>query len=207
MDENARQSDPLEALLASIRACRACEAELGHDARPVVQAGAHARILVIGQAPGSRVHASGKAWDDDSGDRLRAWTGLSSGDFYDPQRVAHMPSGFCYPGKGKGGDKPPRPECAPLWHDALRARLPDIRLTLLVGLHAQKRYLPRSFAANLTEAVSRWRDAPSGVLPLPHPAWRSRLWMARHPWFEAELLPVLRQRVSAALAGSGVQKV
>ncbi|MCT2398045.1 uracil-DNA glycosylase family protein [Novosphingobium mangrovi (ex Huang et al. 2023)] len=189
----------LNTLLEDIRACRLCEATLPHDPRPVVQAGEGARVLVIGQAPGSKVHASGKAWDDDSGDRLREWTGLSSEEFYDPASVAHMPSGFCYPGKGNGGDLPPRPECAPRWHAPLRTVLPNVRLTLLVGQYAQKRYLPRGFAANLTEAVRRWREAPEGTIPLPHPAWRSRLWMAKHPWFEAELLPDLRERVRAAL--------
>lgn len=160
-------------------------------------------MLVIGQAPGSKVHASGRAWDDDSGDRLRDWTGLSVQDFYDPARVAHMPSGFCYPGKGQGGDLPPRPECAPLWHEALLERLPDVRLILLVGQHAQKRYLPRGFASTMTGAVQRWREAGgrggAALFPLPHPAWRSRLWMAREPWFEAEALPDLRERVAAAL--------
>lgn len=189
----------LEPLLAEIRACRLCEAALPHGPRPVVQAGNAARILVIGQAPGSKVHASGRAWDDDSGDRLRAWTGISMAEFYDPRRVAHMPSGFCYPGKGSGGDLPPRPECAPRWHGPLRAALPNVRLTLLVGQYAQKLYLPRGFAPNLTEAVRRWREAPAGLFPLPHPAWRSRLWMARNPWFEAEVLPELRERVQAVL--------
>lgn len=189
----------LDELLGEIRACRLCAESLPLGPRPVVQAHASARILIIGQAPGSKVHASGLAWDDDSGDRLRAWTGLSPEAFYDPLRVAHMPSGFCYPGKGNGGDLPPRPECAPRWHGRLRAALPEVRLTLLVGQYAQKRYLPRAFAPNLTETVRRWREAPAGLFPLPHPAWRSRLFMARHPWFEADVLPDLRTRVAAAL--------
>ncbi|MBT0668373.1 uracil-DNA glycosylase family protein [Novosphingobium profundi] len=192
----------LEDLLARVAACRVCAGALAHPPRPVVQIGRRARILVIGQAPGTRVHASGRAWDDDSGDRLRGWTGLADATFYNAERVAHMPSGFCYPGKGTGGDLPPRRECAPLWHAPLRAHMPEVRLTLLVGLHAQKRYLPRGFAGSLTQAVARWRDAPQGVLPLPHPSWRSRLWMARHPWFEAELLPNLRARVEQALASA-----
>lgn len=193
----------LDTLLDEIRACRTCADVLPHEPRPVVQAGAGARLLIIGQAPGSKVHASGMAWDDDSGDRLRDWTGLSREDFYDPEKVAHMPSGFCYPGKGSGGDLPPRPECAPLWHEMLRAHLPQVRLTLLVGQYAQTRYLPKGFAPNLTEAVRKWRDAPLGLFPLPHPAWRSRLWMAKHPWFEAETLPGLRDRVRAALESPG----
>jgi uracil-DNA glycosylase len=195
----------LDQLLAQIRACRLCADALPHgEPRPFVAAGAGARLLIVGQAPGSKVHASGIGWDDDSGDRLRGWLGLDKATFYDTARVAQMPSGFCYPGKGDGGDLPPRPECAPRWHDALLAHLPDLRLTLLVGQYAQRRYLPRGFAPNLTEAVRRWREAPDRVgmgtlFPLPHPAWRSRLWMARHPWFEAELLPDLQERVRNAL--------
>ncbi|WP_017183515.1 uracil-DNA glycosylase family protein [Sphingobium xenophagum] len=191
---------PLDALLTRIRACTYCSAHLPQGPRPVVQAGEAARVLVIGQAPGSKVHASGRAWDDDSGDRLRDWTGLSSALFYDPQVVAHMPSGFCYPGKAEGGDRPPRSECAPRWHAPLRAALPSVRLTLLVGLHAQKLHLPRGFAPNMTAAVRRWADAPGDLFPLPHPAWRSRLWMARHPWFSEEVLPALRARLAAALS-------
>lgn len=189
----------LDALLHEIRACRACAGLLPHEPRPVVQAGETARVLIVGQAPGSKVHVSGKAWDDDSGERLRGWTGLSREEFYDPEKVAHMPSGFCYPGKGNGGDLPPRRECAPLWHGRLRASLPEVRLTLLVGQYAQKLYLPKGFGTSLTEAVRRWSHAPEGLFPLPHPAWRSRLWMARNPWFEAEVLPELRARVRSAL--------
>lgn len=192
---------PLDTLLGEIRACRLCEDALGFTPRPFVAASASARVLIIGQAPGSRVHASGIGWDDDSGDRLRGWLGLDKAGFYDTARVAQMPSGFCYPGKASGGDKPPRPECAPRWHDRLLAQLPDVRLTLLVGQYAQKRYLPKGFAPNLTEAVRRWRDMPDGLFPLPHPAWRSRLWMARNPWFEAEVLPDLRRRMQEAMEG------
>lgn len=189
----------LDNLLRDIRTCRACSAVLPHEPRPVVQAAPGARLLVIGQAPGSKVHASGKAWDDDSGDRLRDWTGLSRAEFYDPELVAHMPTGFCYPGKGNGGDLPPRRECAPRWHEVMRAQLPEIGLTLLIGQYAQKLYLPRGFAPSLTEAVRQWRDAPEGLMPLPHPAWRSRIWMAKNPWFEAEVLPELRARVRRAI--------
>ncbi len=194
-----RSQADLAGLLEEVRACRICAASLPHDPRPVVQVGQGARVLVIGQAPGSKVHASGRAWDDDSGDRLRAWTGLEPDAFYDPDRVAHMPSGLCYPGKGSGGDLPPRPECAPHWHAALRAHLPEVRLTLLVGRYAQMLYLPRGFARNMTQAVAQWRAAPAGLVPLPHPSWRSRLWMGRNPWYETEFLPDLRARVRAAL--------
>lgn len=190
----------LDALLAEIRACRVCEAALGFEPRPVVQAGRGARVLIIGQAPGSKVHTSGVPWEDDSGDRLRDWTGLTREEFYDPQRIAQMPSGFCYPGKGSGGDLPPRKECAPLWHDRLLTELPDVRLTLLVGQYAQARYLPRALRPNMTEAVRNFAATPAGLFPLPHPAWRSRIWMRAHPWFEAEVLPVLKERVREALA-------
>ncbi|WP_374414910.1 uracil-DNA glycosylase family protein [Novosphingobium colocasiae] len=192
-------ADALDTLLTEIRACRLCTSALGFEPRPVVAAARSARILVIGQAPGSRVHASGLAWDDDSGNRLRGWLTMDRETFYDPAQVAHMPSGFCYPGKGKGGDLPPRRECAPMWHARLRAELPDVRLTLLLGTHAQRFYLPRGFAPNLTEAVRASPHAPDGLFPLPHPAWRSRLWMARNPWFESDVLPTLRLRVAAAL--------
>ncbi|MEE4450660.1 uracil-DNA glycosylase family protein [Novosphingobium resinovorum] len=189
----------LDTLLGDIRACRLCADALGFEPRPYVAASRTARLLIIGQAPGSRVHASGIGWDDDSGDRLRDWLQLDKATFYDSARIAQMPSGFCYPGKASGGDKPPRPECAPRWHAPLLAQMPDLRLTLLVGAHAQKRYLPRGFAGNLTQAVERWREAPEGLFPLPHPAWRSRLWMERHPWFARDVLPDLRRRVAAAI--------
>jgi uracil-DNA glycosylase len=187
-------------LLAEIDACRVCEGALGFTPRPVVQAGAGARVLIVGQAPGSKVHASGTPWDDDSGDRLRDWLGLAREVFYDPERIALVPMGLCYPGKGNGGDLPPRRECAPLWHAPLLARMPNLKLTLLVGRYAQAAYLPRGFAPSLTEAVRRHADAPAGCFPLPHPAWRSRLWMAKHPWFEADVLPALRARIREALA-------
>jgi len=200
------QPDPLDALLAEIRACRACAGVLGHEPRPFVAASGSARLLIIGQAPGSKVHASGIGWDDESGDRLRHWLGVDKATFYDTTRLAQMPSGFCYPGKGDGGDLPPRPECAPRWHGRLLAQLPRVELTLLVGMHAQKRYLPKGFAPSMTEAVRRWHEAPAGLFPLPHPAWRSRLWMARNPWFAEEVLPELRARV-AALVDRPDQKV
>jgi uracil-DNA glycosylase len=190
----------LAKLLAEARACRVCETALGFAPRPIVQAGPGARVLIVGQAPGSKVHASGLPWDDDSGDRLRGWLAMDRATFYDPESVALVPMGLCYPGKGNGGDLPPRPECAPLWHARLLAAMPDIRLTLLVGQYAQAAYLPRGARPSLTEAVRRHAEAPSGLFPLPHPAWRSRLWMAKHPWFEAEVLPALRRKVTEALA-------
>lgn len=193
-------AEPLDALLSRIRACRHCANQLPHGPRPFVQAAAGARLLIIGQAPGSKVHASGIGWDDASGDRLREWLGLERARFYDPELVAQMPSGFCYPGKGDGGDLPPRPECAPLWHAPLLERLPNVELTLLVGRYAQMLYLPKALRRSMTETVQRWREMPAPYFPLPHPAWRSRLWMGRHPWFEAEVLPELRARITAILA-------
>jgi uracil-DNA glycosylase len=193
-------NEPLDALLARIRGCRHCARALPHEPRPFVQAGPGARLLIIGQAPGSKVHASGIGWDDASGDRLRDWLGLDKARFYDPERVAQMPSGFCYPGKGDGGDLPPRPECAPLWHAPLLERLPNLRLILLVGRYAQVLYLPPALRRSMTETVRRWQDLPEPYFPLPHPAWRSRLWMTKHPWFEAEVLPALRTRIADALS-------
>jgi uracil-DNA glycosylase len=190
-------SDALASLLAQIRACRVCA--LPHGPRPIVQAGRSARILIIGQAPGSLVHASGIPWDDPSGDRLREWTGLDKRVFYDPAKVAQMPMGFCYPGKGPSADLPPRPECAPLWHDRLRTELPDITLTLLIGHHAQARYLPAKPKRSMTEAVRALGQAPAGFFALPHPSWRSTGWMRKNPWFASEVLPMLRERVAAAL--------
>lgn len=192
-------SELLPSLLAEIRACRHCAALLPRGPRPVVQAGSHARILIIGQAPGTRVHESGVPWDDASGARLREWLGLDEATFYDPAQIALMPMGFCFPGTGSSGDLPPRPECAPLWHERLRAALPEVRLTLLVGQYAQGRYLPARPRRSVTEAVRRYAEAPDGLFPLPHPSWRVTLWMRKNHWFESEVLPVLRERVRAAL--------
>ncbi len=191
--------DPVQHLREEIAACRICAAQLGHEPRPVVRFSAVARIVIIGQAPGARVHASGVPWDDASGERLRAWTGLTTSQFYDPDQVALVPMGFCYPGKGASGDLPPRRECAPQWHERVLAMLPAARLTLLVGSHAQARYLPRAAGRTLTEAVQQWAAFGPGVIPLPHPAWRSTGWMAQHPWFAAEVLPALQAAVRARL--------
>lgn len=189
-------------LLRQVRACRTCAEHLPLGPRPVVQAGAAARLLIVGQAPGTRVHATGIPWNDRSGDRLREWLGLDSAVFYDASRVAILPMGFCYPGADRnGGDRPPRPECAPLWHDALRGRLPRIALTLLVGQYAQAHYLGRARKSNMTETVRAWRDFGPDCLPLPHPSWRNTAWLKRNPWFAAELLPDLRGRVRHALEG------
>jgi uracil-DNA glycosylase len=161
-----------------------------------VQFGARSRVVIIGQAPGSKVHKSGVPWNDDSGERLRTWTGLSVDEFYDPAKVALMPMGFCYPGKGRSGDLPPRRECAPLWHERVLASLSDCRLTLLVGSYAQAHYLR---TRNLTEAVRGFARHGPGFFPLPHPAWRSAIWIRRNPWFETDVLPALRRAVRKAL--------
>jgi len=190
--------DPALDLLDEVRACTICAPFLPAGPRPVVQFSSTARILIIGQAPGIKVHRSGVPWDDDSGSRLRDWTGLSTDDFYDPARVALMPMGFCYPGKGASGDLPPRRECAPLWHERILAHLPTDRLTLLVGLYAQAWYLPGK-ALTLTERVRRFATCGPSVIPLPHPSWRSIGWQKRNPWFESDLLPVLRASVRSRL--------
>lgn len=190
----------LDQLLAEVRACRVCADALGFTPRPVVRASTSARLLIIGQAPGSRVHASGVPWDDASGDRLRSWTGLDKSIFYDESLVAIMPMGLCYPGKGTSGDLPPRPECAPLWHARLRGLMPGIKLTLLVGSYAQNANLPGARGQSMTETIRQWRDFLPTLFPLPHPSWRSTLWLRQQPWFEADVLPVLKSEVAQAIA-------
>lgn len=187
-------------LAREIAACRVCAADLAHGVRPVVSFSGSARLLIVGQAPGSKVHDSGIPWDDASGDRLRAWTGLTKEQMYDPAQVALMPMGFCYPGKASGGDKPPRRECAPRWHDRILDTLPDHRLTLLVGTYALAHYLPDARRLPMTEKVRRFGDFLPRFFPLPHPAWRSTIWMRQNPWFETEVLPVLRHKVAEFLA-------
>ncbi|HEY9536027.1 MAG TPA: uracil-DNA glycosylase family protein, partial [Kiloniellaceae bacterium] len=175
---------------------RLCAAHLPLGPRPVVRAAASARLLIVGQAPGTRVHETGIPWNDRSGDRLRDWLQLPPELFYDERRIAIVPMGFCYPGvDANGGDKPPRPECAPRWHAPLRAALPKVELTLLVGMYAQRHYLGRRRQPTLTETVRHWRDYGPDFLPLPHPSWRNTVWLKKHPWFEADLLPELRRLV------------
>ncbi len=190
----------LEELLCAARACRVCAAELPLGPRPVLRAGPGARLLIVGQAPGTRVHETGIPWNDPSGERLRAWLAVDRETFYDQDRIAIMPMGFCYPGRDpRGGDNPPRPECAPLWHPPLLAALPGIELTLLVGQYAQGHYLGGRRRRTLTETVRAWADYGPATLPLPHPSWRNTGWLKRNPWFEAELVPDLRNRVRALL--------
>ena len=188
----------LDLLLADVRACQACADILPLGARPVLQLSSTARILIASQAPGTKVHQSGIPFSDASGDRLREWMGVSCDEFYDASRVAIVPIGLCYPGRAQdGGDAPPRPECAPLWRDRLLAQMPDIRLTLLVGAHAQTNALG---AGKMIERVMRFRDHLPALFPLPHPSWRSRHWAVNNPWFDTDVLPVLRQVVQDALA-------
>lgn len=170
-----------------------------------VQFSGASRLVIIGQAPGSKVHASGVPWDDASGDRLCEWTGLSKSDFYDPARVALVPIGFCYPGAGESGDLPPRPECAPLWHPQVLQLLPADRLTLLDGAFAQTRYLPSAKRQSMTEAVRGFAASGSSVISLPHPSWRSGIWMRKNPWFEAEVLPKLRAAIADAMAENALR--
>ena len=188
-------TDALDSLRAEIEACRVCAAALPAGCRPVVRLGALATLLIISQAPGTRAHASGVPFEDPSGTRLRQWTGISKEVFYDTARVAIMPMGFCFPGTGKSGDLPPRPECAPLWHERILAQLPAIRLTLLVGAYAQKRYLPAARKLPMTEIVRGFSNYGPEFFPLPHPSWRSNVWMQRNPWFVAEVLPALQARL------------
>lgn len=173
----------------------------------MLQVGRSARVLVVGQAPGARVHASGVPWDDKSGERLRDWMGIDRETFYDPNRVALVPMGYCYPGRGPSGDLPPRPECAALWLERVLAEMPHIRLTLLVGAYAQRRFLADARRASLTDTVAAWRDFGPARLPLPHPSPRNQGWFKHHPWLERELLPVLKARVAAALADVPIEAI
>lgn len=187
-----------EALLREVRACRHCAPHLPLGPRPVVRMAPMARLLIIGQAPGTKVHESGLPWNDRSGDVLRDWLRMDRDAFYDASRIAIMPMGFCYPGRdAKGGDHPPRPECAPLWHERLLRHLPAIQLTLLVGQYAQARYLGERRQATLTETVRHFRDYLPDFLPLPHPSWRNTAWRKKNPWFDEEVVPELRSRVAA----------
>ncbi|QNP61076.1 uracil-DNA glycosylase family protein [Paenacidovorax monticola] len=191
---------PLDALLARVRACTLCAEHLPLGPRPLLQAHAGARILLAGQAPGRKAHASGLPFDDASGDRLRAWLGLDRPRFYDATRIAIVPMGLCYPGTGASGDLPPRPECAPAWRTALLAHLPHIELTLLLGRHAIGYHLPEARGRALADVLQGWLREPTPVVPLPHPSPRNMAWMKHHPWFEAEVLPALRAQVTRLMA-------
>ena len=192
----------LTRLLREVRACQVCSAHLPLGPRPVLQLANTARLLIIGQAPGSKVHQSGIPWSDASGDRLRDWLKLDRSVFYDKARVAILPMGLCYPGAGENrGDMARRPECAPLWHERLLKYLPDIEITLLVGQYAQRRYLGSERMNSMTETVRAFSAYGPKFFPLPHPSWRSVIWMRKHAWFEQAIIPELRKVVRKAIPG------
>lgn len=186
-------------LLAEVRACTICSEFLPAGPRPVLQAAPGARILIAGQAPGRRVHVSGVPFDDASGDRLRNWLGLSRETFHDPDLVAILPMGFCYPGTGANGDLPPRPECASAWRSRLVQALPRLQLTLAIGAYAVAWHVPKRSAASLTEVVAQWRQFWPELVPMPHPSPRNNRWLKLNPWFESDLVPLLRERVDRIL--------
>lgn len=206
-------ADAPEALAAEVRACRVCRdapsgRALPHEPRPVLVVSSRARILIAGQAPGTRVHASGIPFTDPSGDRLRDWLGVDREAFYDPGNFAILPMGFCFPGLDPtGGDLPPRRECAPLWRARLMAAMPQIELVLAIGIHAQSWHLGAARGASLTETVRDWRrifaagERPA-MLPLPHPSWRNSGWLKRNAWFGTDLLPFLRAQIAHRIGRS-----
>ncbi|MDO7172067.1 uracil-DNA glycosylase family protein [Mariniflexile sp. AS56] len=185
----------MEDLLSTIRQCTICEKYLPLGTRPIVSAHSAAKIVIIGQAPGTKVHKTGIPWDDPSGKQLRNWLGVTEDEFYDATKFAIIPMGFCYPGKGKTGDLPPRPECAPQWHEVLLEKLPNVELILLIGMYSQKYYLGKKAKKTLTETVANYKAYLPKFLPLPHPSPRNRFWLTKNPWFEVEVLPELRSGV------------
>lgn len=187
-------SRALDELLVQVRACTICSG-LPLGPRPILQASAGARVLIVGQAPGSKTHAKGRPFDDASGKRLRQWLGVTEAQFYDPDLFAILPMGFCYPGTGAGGDLPPRAECAPAWRRPLLEAMPAIELTLVLGQYALDWHVGDSRSKTLTETVRRWQEFWPELLPLPHPSPRNNRWLRANPWFEAEVIPVLRERV------------
>jgi len=189
----------LAALLDEIRFCRACEGEIP-EPRPVIQAASKALIRIVGQAPGTRVHATGRPFTDPSGDRLRTWLNISNADFYNPDILAITPMGFCFPGlDAKGGDKPPRPRCAKLWQAKLDAHLPKVEMIFLIGGYAQKFVLGDAYKGNVTKTVAAWREYAPKYIPLPHPSWRNNAWLKKHAWFEQELLPMVQRNMESLL--------
>ncbi|QMU62210.1 MAG: uracil-DNA glycosylase family protein [Gammaproteobacteria bacterium] len=189
----------LDKLLIEVRACRVCEPDLPLGPNPIVRAKRRARILIIGQAPGTKVHESGIPWNDPSGKRLREWMGIDDEIFYNQAKIAIIPMGLCYPGKGKSGDLPPRKECSELWHEKLLKHLPNIKLTLLIGQYAQNYYLSESKHYNsgtVTETVTNWKKFAPKYFPLPHPSPRNTLWLKKNSWFESKTIPHLRKQVS-----------
>ena len=190
----------LSSLLNEVRSCTICASELPLGPRPVLQMHSKAKILIAGQAPGRKVHESGVPFDDASGKRLREWLGVTPDVFYDPEQVAILPMGFCYPGSGKSGDLAPRPECAPAWREQLLSHLTQLELTIVLGSYAQKYHFGEA-STSVTDLVKSWRTYWPNIVPLPHPSPRNNIWLRKNPWFEIELLPALRQRVSELLKG------
>lgn len=188
----------LDQLLDQVRKCNICEPHLKLGCNPVIQASESATLLIIGQAPGLKVHETSIPWNDPSGVRLRSWLQIDKQQFYDPSQIAIMPMGLCYPGKGKSGDLPPRKECAPAWHQAILKQLPNVGMTLLIGQYAQNYYLNNK-PKTLTETVKQWQLWAPDYLPLPHPSPRNTLWLAKNPWFEEQVLPYIRQYVHQQL--------
>lgn len=185
-------------LLTEVRSCKICEPILKDGVRPVLQVNKHAKILIAGQAPGSKVHATGIPFDDPSGDRLREWMGIDKETFYNSQKIAILPMAFCYPGKGKSGDLPPPPICAKTWRNQLLEAMPEIQLTLVIGQYALAWHL-KNRGKNLTETVRNWAAYGEHVMPLPHPSPRNNIWLKKNPWFEADVLTVLKSRVDKIL--------
>ena len=185
----------MKTLLNDIRKCTICQSHLPHPPNPVFSASVHSKIVIIGQAPGSVVNRTGIPWDDKSGENLRAWLQMDKPTFYNPEIVALIPMGFCYPGKGKSGDLPPRPECAPQWHHPLLNQMKEVKLTLLIGQYAQAYYLGGQLRPTLTETVKNYRQYLPAHFVLPHPSPRNNIWKARNPWFEQEVVPALRKSI------------
>lgn len=189
----------MKKLKREISNCTLCSESLEHGSRPVFAFSRKSKIMIIGQAPGSIVHRTGVPWDDKSGENLRAWMGIDSNTFYDEDKIAIVPMGFCYPGKGKSGDLPPRKECAPTWHEAIFKYLDGVELTLLIGKYAQDYYLGKSLKKNLTETVRSFNEYLPEFLVLPHPSPRNNIWMKKNPWFAEEVLPVLKSTVARVM--------
>ncbi|PMJ96704.1 uracil-DNA glycosylase family protein [Vibrio sp. 10N.261.55.A7] len=190
----------MERLLARIKQCNVCAQQLELGSNPVVQASRKAKLLIVGQAPGLKVHQSSIPWNDPSGDRLRSWLNLDKHDFYDSSKIAIVPMGFCYPGKGKTGDLPPRSECAPLWHEQLLGQMPNVGITLLIGQYAQRYYLSER-KSTLTDTVRNWSQWAPKQIPMPHPSPRNAIWLKKNPWFEKEVVPYIRKYVHDHLKG------
>ncbi len=186
-------------LINEVTACTICKSFLPNPPRPVISVSEYSKIIIIGQAPGQKVHDSGVPWDDQSGNELRRWLGVDKEQFYDTNLFGLMPMGFCYPGKNSTGDLPPRPECAPLWHNMLLAKMKNIKLTILIGQYSQKYYLKDKFKPTLTENVRNYQEFLPKYLPLVHPSPRNKIWQKKNPWFELEVIPQLREIVKECM--------